>query len=440
MGRRRSNLQRNSAYYKKHWWVPTRYTVKEGEQMAVWDRRGRQNLYAGPCRKVVMRSRVTFHDMVTADQNQYLVITKTDGTVQHERGPSRMYVDPVLHQTIEVKPAIRLEGMESIVVNASNVKSKEVDGDKGMGLSRNVVSGPTLYFPAPNETVQVFCWHGEDPEHKTRLIPAGRRFAKLCMIPEQFYFNVKDVRTADDALITVKLMVFYQLVDIGTMLSNTTDPIAEFMNALTSDIVSFASRNTFEEVLTKTSDLGDMQTFPSLTTVAPTIGFKVEKVVYRGYQASQTLQNMHNTAITERNNLKLRAEKTQQDIEIKSHELDKTTEMAHKSNTNEMVAKTHELEMKAKRFEAKMKQLGQKHEAKLERVRMDNNVELEQLQDLRGKGVELTPYLLASMDKADKIIKVVGAGGAPAGDDGSDVVDLGSSVVRGRSQVSLQFS
>ena len=64
-----------------------------------------------------------------------------------------------------------------------------------------------------------FVWHGEDPQTPGRFIPSSRKFVKLCHIPSQMYCNVKDVRTNDDALITVKLMLFYQLVDVDTMVS-----------------------------------------------------------------------------------------------------------------------------------------------------------------------------------------------------------------------------
>lgn len=55
------------------------------------------------------------------------------------------------------------------------------------------------------------------------------------------YYNVNDVRTKDDALITVKLMLFFELRDIERMLDRTHDPIADFINAVTADIVAFAA-------------------------------------------------------------------------------------------------------------------------------------------------------------------------------------------------------
>lgn len=62
-----------------------------------------------------------------------------------------------------------------------------------------------------------FVWHGTDPEKRGRFIPRQNKFTKLCHVPSQFYFNVTDVRTNDDTLITVKLMLFYELADIETM-------------------------------------------------------------------------------------------------------------------------------------------------------------------------------------------------------------------------------
>lgn len=40
------------------------------------------------------------------------------------------------------------------------------------------------------------------------------------------------MRTKDDALITVKQMVFFELRDIETMLNQTADPIADFIKSV----------------------------------------------------------------------------------------------------------------------------------------------------------------------------------------------------------------
>ncbi len=42
-------------------------------------------------------------------------------------------------------------------------------------------------------------------------MPGATRFTKLRTIPDQFYYNVRDVRTKDEAIISVKLMIFFHL-------------------------------------------------------------------------------------------------------------------------------------------------------------------------------------------------------------------------------------
>lgn len=65
-----------------------------------------------------------------------------------------------------------------------------------------------------------FKWHGSDPSDPGRFIPGKSQFTQLCHVPSQFYCNVKDVRTNDDTLITVKLMLFYDMTDVETMVRN----------------------------------------------------------------------------------------------------------------------------------------------------------------------------------------------------------------------------
>jgi len=61
-----------------------------------------------------------------------------------------------------------------------------------------------------------------------KKVPAGAlHFQKLWLLPDQMYHDVPDVRTADDAVLTIRLMMFFELVDIETMLSTTHDPIPD---------------------------------------------------------------------------------------------------------------------------------------------------------------------------------------------------------------------
>ena len=92
------------------------------------------------------------------------------------------------------------------------------------------------------------------------------------------------VRTADDASLTVKVMVFYSLTNLELMLNSTHDPIGDFINALLADLMNFGSRFTYEQFIQNASKLSDLETFPVLCSRAEAVGFSIGKVVYRGEQ------------------------------------------------------------------------------------------------------------------------------------------------------------
>ena len=71
----------------------------------------------------------------------------------------------------------------------------------------------------PSEWVHKFAWHGQDDKHKTRYIADSNRFEVLNLAPSQLYYNVDELRTSDDALIRIKLMIFYELKSIETMVN-----------------------------------------------------------------------------------------------------------------------------------------------------------------------------------------------------------------------------
>lgn len=81
----------------------------------------------------------------------------------------------------------------------------------------------------PNEWVHEFSWHGVDDTYKTRYVKDKNKFRILNCAPNQLYYNVDEVRTADDALIRIKLMIFYELKNINQLLSNSIDPIGDFI-------------------------------------------------------------------------------------------------------------------------------------------------------------------------------------------------------------------
>ena len=54
-------------------------------------------------------------------------------------------------------------------------------------------------------------------------MPHGAEFERLRCMPDQMHCSVKDVRTSDDAQLTVQLLLFYELRDIERMLDTPND-------------------------------------------------------------------------------------------------------------------------------------------------------------------------------------------------------------------------
>merc|ERR1712232_276671 len=111
--------------------------------------------------------------------------------------------------------------------------------------------------------------------------------------------------TKDDALVTVKVMIFYRLKDIDVMLKETHDPIADFINSVSSDVIEFVAGKSFEQFKAATDQLNNLNVYQQLTSRAKGIGFEVTKVVFRGYVAPDRLQKMHDDAIERRTKLAL---------------------------------------------------------------------------------------------------------------------------------------
>merc|ERR1711976_247404 len=97
-------------------------------------------------------------------------------------------------------------------------------------------------------------------------------------------------------------------------------------NALSADIVSFATLLPYELFIEKTAALNNLESYPNLTERAAKIGYTITKVVYRGYEASDQLQMMHNAAIEQRTQLRLNGETEEKRQELEDLKLQKDVE------------------------------------------------------------------------------------------------------------------
>ena len=340
-----------------------------------------------------------------ASEGEYLAIEHKDGRTEHKLGPCELWIERHKYDNVTTYKAIDLDAHEAIVVY------NEHDGQ----VTHRVVNGPAIYVPKPTEWLHDFSWHGDDGDGKKR--PHRLKFQKLRVIPDQMYFDVSGVRTADEALITVKLMVFFGLDDIEKMLKQTHDPIADFINALTADVIRYVGAFNFETFKEKAEALNDQATFNELIDGAERIGYTINKVVYRGYEASEKLQEMHDSAIEMRTQLVLEKETEEQQQELTGFKQDCEHERAKQERAEANRKQEHELEQGRSEREALLQAQSEEAELQLEINRNKNNAEKEHeaaMLDLRFKewnqlqeaGANLTEILVAQEHNPDKTIRL----------------------------------
>lgn len=303
--------------------------IPEGMRYAIWNRfTGACEQVDGPRRLWSMGSRVEALRLHIANPEEYLTISMRDGSIEHRRGPTSVWEDPIRHTNVKIRKALEVGSNEAIVLYRESMK----DGVRQ--TTRTIRKGPIMYSPDGLEWLHAFSWHGTDQsslQNDTQLkLPDQLCFRKLRLTPDQMYIDVPNVRTRDDALITVKVMIFLQLDDIEKMLDATHDPISEFMNSLSADVIDFAGTRSFEECKAELDALNDLSTYPKLTSRINLLGFIVSKVVCRGYQTSRQLQSMHDDAIHKRTELLLQKETQEQEQDLKDFKLDRDSQRAER--------------------------------------------------------------------------------------------------------------
>jgi hypothetical protein len=373
---------------------------------------GTMTVIVGP--KRVWRGRRTFRGMqhVMAAPGEFLIVRHRDGHQEHIPGPAEAWVDPREHLEITTEDALQLAHKEAVVVYGRPVGSDTV--------SRRIVYGPTMFVPLPGEWLHTFSWHASRGGSRGAAKEAhGLVFQKLWLMPDQMYHNLPDVRTADDAVLTIFLMIFFELVDIERMLDSTHDPIGDFVNAATSDVVDFTGKHDFESFKRHTSRLNDLDTYLQLTGRAEKCGYRINKVVFRGYGASPALQQMHDQAIQARTQLQLTRATEQQAQELENFKLESQLARDMKSRTEQTAVLDHELALAKTRQDADLHNQEARRTFAQETRRLENESQMEvqrrrqdqerqHLEALRQLGVDLTSFLTQS--RADRVIELRGDG------------------------------
>jgi len=241
-------------------------------------------------------------------------------------------------------------------------------------------------------------------------------------------------------------MLFFELTDIERMLDATNDPIGDFINAASADVIAFCATLNYETFLNETYKLNELSTFSQLTSRATHIGYTMSKVVFRGFQAGEKLQAMHDNAIQERTRLRLKEETEEQaqraeDIRLHAEERRAVQQGKLESGQAEQRAQVSMVSQKAKlaeqqlideaaiqkehrRHEADLAQMRAKADAEIETERRKHELEqarnaeqLQMMREMKALGVDLTKVLVSQHEQPDRVIKLDtgGDGSASAG-------------------------
>jgi hypothetical protein len=377
------------------------YTVAEGHRVFVTHTSGRSEVVTGPARIWAWGKTFQKVSHYVAHPGEFLIVRFRDGQQEHLPGPAEVWFDPRVHLSVTKQEALQVAAKEAVVVYSREAEGKPV--------SRRVIHGPTLFVPAPGEWLHTFTWHGSDGgsvgESK---VAKGLVFQKLWLMPDQMYHDVPEVRTADDAVLTIKLMIFFELADVERMLDTTHDPIGDFVNAATSDVVDFTGRRSFERFKQETGELNDLAAYRQLAARAAQTGYRITKVVYRGYTAPDRLQAMHDQAIEARTKLELDRATEQQAQELEDFRLNAQLQRAAKRRTEQATEVDAELELTRKRQEAEREQTRRAAELQLEMKRQAEERTRQHLGALKEMGVDLTAFL--TQGRADRVIELRGGG------------------------------
>ncbi|WP_309399661.1 hypothetical protein [Cerasicoccus maritimus] len=398
------------------------HTLPVGQQAAVWRPDGNYDIETGPQRIFAFNRRIQYLQPFTAHPNEYIRVQFKNGDTRHIRGPAVEFLDPIVHETIEVREAIEIDGGEALVTYN--------EADDG-GVIRRIVRGPALHFPQANEWVHDFRWHGSDGFEHDKKRPGALTFQKLRTAPDQMYYRVEAVRTRDEAVLDVRLMLFFELVDIERMLDVTHDPIADFINALTADIMDFVADKTFEQFKANTKLLNALEGYPQLIKRAERMGYQVNKVAYRGYLANPKLQAMHDNAIETRTRLALEAETETQKQAVadlqQARQLEREARMRNEADNAaehqrrlQRAAADQERELKQLEHTRALRQHAEELETERNHQQAMNELEagrddaqhatrLKLYQGMQAAGVDLTQVLVAEHQRTpDKLIRIDG--------------------------------
>eukprot|EP00931_Biecheleriopsis_adriatica_P102378 TRINITY_DN77358_c0_g1_i1.p1 TRINITY_DN77358_c0_g1~~TRINITY_DN77358_c0_g1_i1.p1 ORF type:complete len:498 (+),score=111.99 TRINITY_DN77358_c0_g1_i1:21-1514(+) len=316
------------------------YVVPAGDKVVVWDEHGEESSCEGPA-AINVHPDASLHicPRIILDADQKVLVIDKDGCEQVLNGPCVFHAGP--RDAIREYRLVRLASNEAVcVVRQDGVRETVLGSDQ-----------PRLFLD-PREKLHKFVLTGGGDADGLGKQPGALTFEVLRLQPSQAYFAFP-VRTADNAVLILKLMVFMEIKrpDLFILRDDPFAVMFNFIMAEATELVGFYSFDDFKqqpgrrlrEHFESSAKAGE----PVLQFFADQYGLDVSKIVLRGWMAQDPqVQKILDQAA---------AAQTQRDVARAEHAL-ALEKLENEREQLESAAKHYDL--KAQAAEAKGRQEG----------------------------------------------------------------------------------
>ena len=382
-------------------------TVKDGEALLIWNRKGVTREVIGPALVYLYCSAIRFLTKYTAGPEEYLVVTKTNGQIEHIPGPTSLFQNPTIHTKVSVKPAIVLNASSECIVLHRQIPLPLIKTEEGFvaaspatesqQIQRMISCGPTVVFPGVGDKVLDFHWSCsnftfEENASFQILNTAKRQVKAKGHVSFRGENKIKGV---------VYLLFTLQIDDVGKLVDSSNDLMTDLNNALEIDLnnISLLPIETIQEVRDLDA-FGDLNTFPQMTVRANETGVKIDNVMYAGFEPDENLRhhiadlaNVHakyakDCIVNEQNQQKLAMELSAKKDRLVEEEKYMKAEIEMKHQQLEF-----EHRYKQTQLENSINLRKREEEFELDMINRKNKEALQSLQALQELGVDLTKLL-----------------------------------------------
>lgn len=194
----------------------------------VWGLFGGEKEMVGPARVPRWKSVRMFYHRVINDGERGMLFDQ-EGNHKEVIGPSVIDVHP--DGEYEESEQLLLSETEAVVIIRRDGTRDIIQGDET----------PEVYVSTFEELYR-FIWTGRTEEKE----PGGLMFDKLQLQDTQSYYAFP-VRTKDNSVITLRLMIYWRVGDIEKIVQKSSDPLGAMFNKIKAEITATTADINFDD-------------------------------------------------------------------------------------------------------------------------------------------------------------------------------------------------